>query len=267
MATAKTITFVSFILFISLALHAFAEQSALGPHCGSNPPTLNASSGAGHVEKLGGLDSYVTGFPISKHAVILVSDVYGYQAPNLRKLADKIAAAGFFVAVPDFFHGEPYDPNNTSRPKDAWLNDHRPEKGFEEAKPLIKDLKSKGFSAIGVAGFCWGAKVVIELAKFTNFIQAAALLHPSFVIVDDIKEVKVSTAILGAEHDNLSPPPLVKQFEKVLSAKPEINTFVKIYPGVAHGWTVRYDVKDEAASKRAEEAHKDLLEFFTKHVK
>ncbi|XP_024025899.1 endo-1,3;1,4-beta-D-glucanase isoform X2 [Morus notabilis] len=266
MATAKTITFVSFILFISLALHAFAEQSALGPHCGSNPPTLNASSGAGHVEKLGGLDSYVTGFPISKHAVILVSDVYGYQAPNLRKLADKIAAAGFFVAVPDFFHGEPYDPNNTSRPKDAWLNDHRPEKGFEEAKPLIKDLKSKGFSAIGVAGFCWGAKVAIELAKLKNFVQATAILHPSFVTLDDIKEVKVPLGVFGAELDKQYPRELVNQFEEVLRAN-KIDHFVKIYQGVKHGFTLRYDVQDDLARKRAKEAHKDLLNWFTKNVK
>lgn len=33
----------------------------------------------------------------------------------------------------------------------------------------------------------FSAKVVVELAKFNNFIQAAALIHPSLVTVDDIK--------------------------------------------------------------------------------
>ncbi|EXB95848.1 hypothetical protein L484_010047 [Morus notabilis] len=238
-----------------------------GPECCSNPPTLNPSSGAGHVQKLGGLDSYVTGTPSSKLAVLLVSDVYGYEAPNLRKLADKIAAAGFFVAVPDFFHGDPFVAGDASRPLPVWLKDHGTDKGFEEAKPVTEDLKSKGFSAIGAAGFCWGGKVVVELSKFTNFIQAAALLHPSFVAVDDIKEVKVPIAILGGERDQISPPPLVKQFEEVLKAKPEIDSFVKIYPGVAHGWTIRYDVRNEAACKRADEAHRDLLAWLIKHVK
>jgi dienelactone hydrolase len=42
---------------------------------------------------------------------------------------------------------------------------------------------------------------------------------------------------------------------------------VKIFPKVAHGWTVRYDVEDEAAVKSAEEAHGNLLEWFAKYVK
>lgn len=31
------------------------------------------------------------------------------------------------------------------------------------------------------------AKLVIELAKLKNFVQATAILHPSFVTLDDIK--------------------------------------------------------------------------------
>ena len=42
---------------------------------------------------------------------------------------------------------------------------------------------------------------------------------------------------------------------------------MKIFPGVAHGWTVRYNVDDEAAVKNAEEAHQDMLNWFIKHVK
>ena len=32
------------------------------------------------------------------------------------------------------------------------------DKGFEEAKAVIEALKSKGISAIGAAGFCWGGE-------------------------------------------------------------------------------------------------------------
>lgn len=86
-------------------------------------------------------------------------------------------------------------------------------------------MKSRGVSAIGAVGFCWGgeffcflfslcfsqtsvtnvtydisdlcidivfyvlflAKAVVELAKYDNFLHAAVLCHPSFVTVDDCK--------------------------------------------------------------------------------
>ncbi|XP_058077821.1 endo-1,3;1,4-beta-D-glucanase-like [Magnolia sinica] len=234
--------------------------------CCANPPKLSSTCGQGGVEDVGGLKTYITGPSDSKLAVLLVSDVYGYEAPNLRKLADKIAAAGFYVVVPDFFYGDPFVPNDPKRPIQGWIKDHGTDKGTEDAKAVVAALKSKGISAIGAAGFCWGAKVVVELGK-QSLIDAAVLCHPSFVTVDDIKEVKTPIAILGAEVDQMSPPELVKQFEEALSAKAEVDSFVKIFPGVAHGWTVRYDVNDDAAVKKAEEAHQDSLGWFTKYVK
>ncbi|KAE9602125.1 hypothetical protein Lal_00050225 [Lupinus albus] len=237
-----------------------------GPECCSNPPTLNPSGGAGHVDKIGGLPSYLTGSSISNRAVLLVSDVFGYEAPNLRKLADKVAAAGYYVVVPDFFDGEPYNPQNPDRPLLVWIKDHGQAQGFEAAKPIIEDLKSKGVSTIGAVGFCWGAKVVVELSK-SRLIEAAVHLHPSFVTVDDIKGVDIPTVILGAEIDNISPPELVKQFEEVLAAKSEVDSYVKVIPKVAHGWTVRYNTEDAEAVKAAEESHQILLDWFAKHLK
>ncbi|XP_044486882.1 endo-1,3;1,4-beta-D-glucanase-like [Mangifera indica] len=236
-----------------------------GPQCCANPPNLNPGSGVGHVEELGGLKTYVNGSSQSKLGVLLVSDIFGYEAPNLRKLADKIAAVGFYVAVPDFFYGDPYEPN-PEKPFQAWLKDHGADKGFDDAKPVIQDLKSKGITAIGAVGFCWGAKVVVQLAK-VEFINAAVLCHPSFVTPDDIKVVEVPIAVLGAEIDHSSPPALVKQFEEILSAKPEVDAFVKIFPKVSHGWTVRYNIEDTEAVRCADEAHQNLLEWFVKYVK
>ncbi|CAI9781153.1 unnamed protein product [Fraxinus pennsylvanica] len=237
-----------------------------GPQCCENPPTLSPSSGVGSVLEIGGLKSYVSGSSDSSLAVILASDVYGYEAPNLRKLADKVAATGFYVVVPDFFNGDPFDPANSEKPLPVWKGLHEPAKAFEDTKLVISALKSKGISAIGAAGFCYGAKVVVELAK-DGLIQAGVLLHPSFVTVDDFKEVKAPMAILGAETDIHSPPELVKQFEKILSYKPEVASFVKVFLDVAHGWTVRYNLEDEKAVKSAEEAQTDMLNWFVKYVK
>ncbi|XP_057415524.1 endo-1,3;1,4-beta-D-glucanase-like [Lotus japonicus] len=237
-----------------------------GPECCSNPPTLNPTGGAGHVDKIAGVNAYFSGSSHSNLAVLLLSDVFGYEAPNLRNLADKVAAAGYYVVVPDLLKGEPLDLGNPDRPFPAWIKDHGPDKGFEDTKPIIEALKSKGVSAIGAVGFCWGAKVVVELAK-SRLIQAAVLLHPSFVSLDDIKGVDIPISVLAAEIDTISPPELVKQFEQVLAAKSQVASFVKIFPKVSHGWSVRYNLEDTEAVKEAEEAHQDLLDWFAKHLK
>ncbi|GLT70980.1 hypothetical protein SLA2020_430260 [Shorea laevis] len=153
----------------------------LSSHCFDNPPILSSTCGAGAVEELGGLQTYVTGPPHSKLAILLISDAIGYEAPNLRKLADKVAAAGFLVL--------------TTR---------------------IKDVKRPNMLLLGRDG--------------SNEI-------------DDVK------------------------YGEKLSAKSEFDSFVKIYPGVAHGWTTRYNVEDESAVKSAEEAHLDMLNWLTKYVK
>ncbi|KAK7245788.1 hypothetical protein RIF29_40638 [Crotalaria pallida] len=239
------------------------------PQCFENPPNLNSGiHGAGTAQELGGLKSYVTGPPDSKLALILISDVFGYESPNLRKLADKVAATGFLVVVPDLLYGDYYDLDNPQFDRDSWRKAHAPDKASEDTKPLIAALKSKGVTAIGAAGFCWGGVVVVKLAiSNPSDIQAAVILHPGPITDDELIEVRVPLAILGAEIDNVFPPTKLKQIEEMLSVKSELKSFVKIYPGVTHGWTVRYNVDDEAAVKSAEEAHQDLLNWFIKHVK
>ncbi|CAN7049210.1 unnamed protein product [Brassica rapa subsp. trilocularis] len=244
-----------------------------GHQCTENPPKLDPNSGSGHVEKLGGLDSYISGSTHSKLAVVLVSHVFGepffhYFSDYLlnRKLADKVAEAGFYAVVPDFFHGDPYNPANEDRPLPIWIKDHPQDKGFEDSKPVVEALKNKGLTTVGAVGFCWGAKVAVELAK-QELVKAVVLLHPSRVTVDDIKGVKVPISVLGAEYDQVTPPELVKQFQNVLATKPEVKSFVKIFPRVKHGWTVRYDPNDPSEVEAAEEAHKDMLVWLTNHVK
>ncbi|XP_065863445.1 endo-1,3;1,4-beta-D-glucanase-like [Euphorbia lathyris] len=234
--------------------------------CFENPPKLTPASGAGTVEEFAGLKTYLTGSPDSNLAILLISDIFGFEAPNLRKLADKVAAAGFCVVVPDFFYGDPVDTNNPQFDRESWRKVHNAEKGYEDAKLAIAALKSKGASSIGAAGFCWGGRIVVKLASSCD-IKAGVVLHPGRLTIDDIKEVKVPISFLGAEFDHASPPEQLKEFGELLSQNSELDSSVKIFPGVHHGWSVRYNDDDESAVKSAEEAHNDMLNWFTKHVK
>ncbi|GLJ30977.1 hypothetical protein SUGI_0618470 [Cryptomeria japonica] len=241
-----------------------------GAQCYENPPVLDVplTGLSGYVETLADLKVYVSGSPHTHTAIILASDVYGFEAPNLRKLADKVAACGYYVVVPDYFRGDPYVRATTGDPvanQPEWLSRHRPAQGFEDSKKLIGVLYSRGIAAIGASGFCWGAKVVVELAK-GDYIKAGVLLHPSLIPVDDFKVTKAPIAILGAEFDHITPPEIIEQYEAILSARPEVDSFVKIYPAVTHGWAIRYN-NDEVAVKNADLAHAKMLEWFDKYLK
>ncbi|KAL3727404.1 hypothetical protein ACJRO7_032173 [Eucalyptus globulus] len=237
--------------------------------CFENPPDLSSTCGAGRVEELAGLKTYVTGPSDSKCAIILIADVFGIEPISwilILKLADKVASAGFLVVVPDFLYGDPIDLSNPNFDRGAWKKIHSTDKGYEDVKPVISALRSKGMSAIGAAGFCWGGKVLVKLAGIED-IQAAVILHPGHMTEDEIQAVKIPTAILGAEIDHASPPEELKKFGEIMSAKTEFESYVKIFPSVSHGWSVRYDDNNEFAVKSAEEAQKDMLNWFLKHVK
>jgi hypothetical protein len=45
------------------------------------------------------------------------------------------------------------------------------------------------------------------------------------------------------------------------------DCYVKLFPQVSHGWTIRYNIEDAIAVKAADESHRILLEWFAKHVK
>ncbi|CAM0955612.1 unnamed protein product [Alopecurus aequalis] len=234
--------------------------------CLDNPPDLTAAGDeAGElIGDLGGLEAYVTGSRSAAHAVILASDYYGFQAPKLRKIADQVADEGYLVVVPDLLHGDPFK-DAAKIPFKEWIKTHSPIEAAEKTKALIAALKKQGVSAVGVGGYCW-AKVAVELSKSTE-IEVVVISHPSLVTVDDIKEVKHPIEVLGAELDGASPPSLVHQFEQALDQNKGIGHFVKIFPGVGHGFACRYDAKNPSAVKTAEEARADMLSWFNKYLK
>ncbi|XP_015693014.1 endo-1,3;1,4-beta-D-glucanase-like [Oryza brachyantha] len=236
--------------------------------CLENPPNMTENTGgeAGEVvHDYGGLEAYVTGSRRFHLAVILVSDYYGFRAPKLRKIADKVALRGYCVVVPDLLFGDPYT-DDPARPFEEWIKTHSPVEAAEKTKPLIAAMKKDGMSSIGIGGYCWGGKVATEISK-TKETKVAVISHPALVVVEDMNEVKIPIEILGGELDTLSPPKLAHQFEDALDKNKRVDHFVKIFPKAPHGFACRYNTSDPFAVRTADEARVDMVKWFDKYLK
>ncbi|CAM6118299.1 unnamed protein product [Calypogeia fissa] len=233
--------------------------------CDPGPAAKEYRSG-GYEEKCWGLDVYFNWPAHATKAIVLVSDVFGWKPPLLRTFADKIAAAGLVAVVPDYFRGDTMDLPKYATNRGAFLENNPFEPVVAETLTIIKGLKDKGIKSVGIAGFCYGGKVATLVAS-KGTADAAVLLHPSRITLDDMKQVKGAIAILSAELDKHSTVSDVDEWKQILESRNEVELFVKIYPGVDHGWTVRYDENDEKAVKSAYEAQSDAISWFQKHLK
>ncbi|KAF7025313.1 hypothetical protein CFC21_037522 [Triticum aestivum] len=256
----------SFLLCLAV-LAGRAASASLHSQCLDNPPDLTAAGAeAGKVvDDLAGFRAYVTGPVHSDRAIVLASDIFGFEAPLLRQAADKVAEAGYYVVVPDFFNGKPYmgDPSvNITQ----WIDDHSPVKAARDAKPIFATLKKEQKSIIGVGGYCWGGKFAVEIAKMEE-VKAIVVSHPSSIIVDDMREVKCPIEILGAQNDTTTPQKFIYQFLQALRKRSDkVPYFGKIFPGVAHGFACRYNSTDPFAVRTAEQALALMLDWFKKYL-
>jgi dienelactone hydrolase len=227
--------------------------------CTPAPPAADTSQG--REDTLGGLRVYLSGSASATAAVILIPDIFGFNPPLMRKLADKVGAAGYLAVVPDLFYGDDYKPvgEDLMAAFPQWLPKHLPASKVEATKGLVKVLKDRGIKSIGIGGFCWGAKVAAFVGK-EQCVNAVVQCHPSLIEASDYEEMSVPVAVLAAPTDGID------KYEDLLASRAELKSFVKIFPGVNHGWTVRYDENDEHAVEKANEAHKLMIDWFAKYL-
>lgn len=84
-------------------------MNGIKPCCASG--SLHTGTPTGRVTKLHGLDTYVAepegGASAAKGIVVIIPDIFGWEFPNNRVLADDYAKKGnFLVLLPDFMKGE-----------------------------------------------------------------------------------------------------------------------------------------------------------------
>jgi dienelactone hydrolase len=154
-------------------------------------------------------------YPESKQtevAILLLTDVIGYDFINAQLIADQFAANGYYVVMPDLFEGDPVKLNGPPGfDIMEWLQKSGPSGGhtYKQTDPIveavIKDMKTnQGVKKIGAVGYCFGAKYVARFMTGGKGVDVGYMAHPSFVEAEEIKAMTGPLSIAAAGQSTLS---------------------------------------------------------------
>ena len=190
--------------------------------------------GVGRVETLFDLPCYMVGpsGPESggpKKAIVLIYDIFGFAPPNTRHNCDTLAEAGFFVIMPDLFRGSGRRDPAFERPTEEAVDTDL----YEKVMPF---LKAKGYSVVGLVGFCFGGGVAMRAAT-TGLFQACAGVHASGLNSPQGEELvgKALSPIMLLQAGG-DPPlgPVFDTVQKMVSLRDQC--VLRTYWDQNHGW-------------------------------
>jgi len=176
--------------------------ASLGEHCTSDRPTPLGEKPSGEIAKYNDVDVYISkpaDYPHSpSRLLLLLTGGTGIHSTNNQIQADKFAAEGYVVAMPDQFAGDPassatYAQTAAAEEKpsvieqiklgvasvaksfsiDMWLARHTPEKVLPILHKAIAGIREEFADAlthgdgIYAVGYCFGAKYALLLGAPT----------------------------------------------------------------------------------------------------
>ncbi|MBV2156282.1 dienelactone hydrolase family protein [Kitasatospora sp. SUK 42] len=201
--------------------------------------------------------------------VLLYQDAFGLR-PHLRDMADRLAAAGYTVLVPNVYyrngraplvelpelidieHGEELfaklgpllatlTPETTARDAEAFLA------WFAES-PLVQD------GPVGVTGYCRGAVLALRTAAdHPDRIAAAAGFHGGSLATDAPDSPHLGAPQITAElyfgHADQDPSMSPEQADRLAEALTAagVRFRAEVYEGATHGYTQRDTTRYDAA--------------------
>ncbi|RYP18764.1 hypothetical protein DL767_009764 [Monosporascus sp. MG133] len=264
--------------------------------------TVHQTETKGKVSKLHNRDTYVSGPELiaSKGVVVVISDAFGWELPNTRIWADRLAEkGGWTVLVPDFMDGRaaPVSLMDTMHnlTKKGTLRDTlwkpyhalRAIPGFAAfgffnrfgaAWPRVRSyfaaLRSAPESSrlpVGVVGFCWGGLYAVKLAADgkgeRGLVDAAFTAHPQpLTLPEDVAGVVKPTAVAIGDRDwaiSLSGIEVIRKAFTERSGE-GVECELVLYEGAGHGFAVRYDPGNDKLAEQAEAAENQAVAWFSR---
>lgn len=150
----------------------------------------------------------------------------------------------------------------------TWFQQHKPDRTIKRVQAVIDVLKAQGVQEFAAVGYCYGGRLVFDLA-FAGAIKVAATAHPSQLQAADIERyAAAATAPLlinscefdpqfGEDKQELADR-LFKDFKFGYSRRH--------FEGATHGFGTRGDLSNPKVKAAKEGAFKNTVEWFLKYL-
>ncbi|MGH2850019.1 MAG: dienelactone hydrolase family protein [Solirubrobacteraceae bacterium] len=215
-------------------------------------------------------------FPV----VVVYMDALGVRE-SLRDIGRRIAAEGYFAAVPDLYHpfgeGITFDASKLGDPETGEMQrmqgliariDDR--SVIDDTRALLGQLASDSLASSGpkgCVGFCLGGRLVVRaMTSLPDEFIAGSALHPSFIVSDGadsphlkIGEMRGELYIGLGGADAFQPPEAFEPARAELD-RHGIAYAAEVHEGAEHGYMIPgAPAHHDAASERSWERTFDLF--------
>ena len=217
-------------------------------------------------------------------AVLLFMDAIGLR-PRLSEMADRIAAQGYAVLVPNLFYRggrAPVVPDVVARLQGEdratvfqelgpFMSALTPDVSARDTQAFVDFLDAQpdvDASRLATTGYCMGGNRSLRAAaQLGDRVVAAASFHGGNLAPDEADgaqhgapQVRAELYLAHADEDPSMPPEQVERLERALSDAGVAYTS-EVYAGAHHGWTMSdMPVHDDAGEQRHWDALLGLLD-------
>ncbi|EOA85008.1 uncharacterized protein SETTUDRAFT_91631 [Exserohilum turcica Et28A] len=190
------------------------------------------------------------------HAIVIMTDVFGMDFPNVQLIADQFAANGYLTVIPDVFNGTQVQfPAPTTFNLEKYIATTMPQPDTVDPiyARVINHLRGElGVKRLGGVGYCFGGKYVCRWLK-QGALDAGFMAHPSFVHADEVKGIQGPLSIAAAEIDDIFTLDERRQTEDLLTQH-TVPYQIFLYSGVEHGFATKGDLANGKARFAKEQA-------------
>jgi len=196
--------------------------------------------------------------------VLVIQEWWGLDA-DLKRMADKIAAAGFVALAPDLYHGQVA--GHTEMDKAAQLmNTMPPDRAARDMSGAVDYLAANPAvtsNGIGVVGFCMGGMLSFLIAANRgDQVKAVVPFYgfPQGAMEPEWSKLRASISGHMAENDSFFPPAAAQALEKKLRAMGKDVT-LKVHPGTGHAFMGPHNALGTLDEKLAETIWPEVVGF------